>query len=474
MKSFFRFVFFTGGVSLLAACSGMQKNDNNPPSHAGAVVQSWLTGNGHLLEKQKDIFLSTESKSDVAVIDIDSSKKFQVIDGFGYTLTGGSAVLINKLPAAEKKALLRELFSPEEENGIKISYLRLSIGASDLDAEVFSYDDLPAGKTDVQLEYFNLEHEKKDLIPLIKEILTINSSMQFIATPWSAPVWMKDNNNSKGGSLKPAYYSVYANYFVKYIQAMHAEGININAITPQNEPLHPGNNPSMYMPATDQAKFISNNLGPAFKRAGIRTKIVVYDHNCNKPEYPLTIFDDTTASSYVDGAAFHLYEGDISALSQVHDKYPQKNLYFTEQYTASDGQFDGDLKWHVKNVIIGSMRNWSRIALEWNLANDPNFEPHTPGGCNTCKGALTIGDSIIRNVAYYIVAHASAFVPPGSVRIGSNTSADLQHVAFLTPNGSKVLIAQNETDAPLTFNIRFNNKSASATLNAGEVKTFVW
>lgn len=456
------------------ACSGQQNKQGAKANVSNSkTIESWLTGNGHFLEKQGEIIFFKEANSN-PVIKVDSTIKFQTIDGFGYTLTGGSAMLINKLPDAQKSALLEELFSSTAQRGIKVSYLRLTIGASDLDAEVFSYDDIPDGATDEALAYFDMGHDRQDLIPLLKKIVAINPSMQFIATPWSAPIWMKDNHQSKGGSLKRDYCDVYAKYFVKYIQAMQKEGINITAITPQNEPLHPGNNPSMYMPAAEQAIFIKNSLGPAFKNAGIKTKIIVYDHNCNKPEYPLAILDDPEAKKYVDGSAFHLYEGDISALTRVHEKYPQKNLYFTEQYTASDGQFNGDLNWHIKNVVIGSMRNWSRTAMEWNLANDPNFEPHTPGGCNTCKGALTIGDSITRNVAYYIIAHASAFVAPGSIRIASNEITGINNVAFLTPSGKKVLIAENESNSAITFIISFNNQSATATLNAGEVKTFMW
>ena len=159
----------------------------------------------------------------------------------------------------------------------------------------------------------------------------------------------------------------------------------------------------------------------------------------------------------------------------MHDAYPDKNLYFTEQYTASSGDFGGDLKWHLKNVIIGSMRNWSRNALEWNLANDPSYGPHTPGGCTTCEGALTINSSIVtRNVAYYIIAHASKFVVPGSVRIKGNITGNLQNVAFQTPAGKKVLIVENDGNDITSFNIRFKGKWVTATLAGGAVGTYIW
>jgi glucosylceramidase len=274
--------------------------------------------------------------------------------------------------------------------------------------------------------------------------------------------------------LQTIYYDVYAQYFVKYIQQMKAEGITIAAITPQNEPLNPNNNPSLKMLAEQQRDFIKNNLGPAFRAANITTKIIAYDHNCDHPDYPLTILNDAAAKAFVDGSAFHLYAGDIAALGQVHDAHQDKNIYFTEQYTASTGDFGGDLKWHLKNVIIGSMRNWSRNALEWNLANDASYGPNTIGGCTTCKGALTIGSTITRNVAYYIIAHASKFVPSGSVRISSNLYSNLQNAAFKTPAGKKVLIVENDGSSAVVFNIKFNNKWAVTTLDAGSVGTYTW
>lgn len=438
----------------------------------------WLTKSDQsvLLQKQTTTLSFGTVANSNANIEVDSTVVYQSVDGFGYTLTGGSAQVINAMAAADKANLLQELFG-NGSNAIGVSYLRISIGASDLNAAVFSYDDMPSGQTDTTLAGFSLAKDKETgtgLIPLLKEILAINPNIKIIATPWSAPVWMKDNASSVGGVLLPAYYNVYAQYFVKYIQQMKAEGITITAVTPQNEPLNPNNNPSLVMNATQERDFIKNNLGPAFQSAAVAAKIVAYDHNCDQPGYPLTILNDATAKGFVDGSAFHLYAGDISALGQVHDAYQDKNIYFTEQYTASTGDFGGDLKWHLKNVVIGSMRNWSRNALEWNLANDGLFNPHTPGGCTSCKGALTIASSVTRNVAYYIIAHASKFVPTGSVRISSNIISNLQNVAFKTPAGKKVLIVENDGSTAASFNIKFNNKWITVALDAGAVGTFTW
>ena len=429
-------------------------NGTNPPSGPGTNdMSAWLTfaDQSVFCKSKLALCLSIPFKIPYPVIAVDSTQTFQTIDGFGFTLTGGSAYVINQMNTAAKSSLLKELFG-NDTSSIGISYLRLSIGASDLNAAVFSYDDMPAGQTDTTLAHFSLGPDTTDLIPILKQILVINPNIKIIAAPWSAPVWMKDSASTVGGSLLPMYYNAYAKYFVKYIQQMKSQGITIDAVTPQNEPLNPGNNPSLYMVATDQATFIKNNLGPSFQSAGITTKIVVYDHNCDDPGYATTILGDGSANAFVDGSAFHLYAGNISALSQVHDAFPSKNLYFTEQYTATTSCFAGDFQWHMTNVIIGSMLNWSRSALEWNLANDAYFGPHTPGGCTTCKGALTItGSTVTRNVGYYIVAQASKFVPAGSVRIASTQINKFQNVAFQIPGGKKVLIVINNNTTPGCF-----------------------
>ncbi|HRG18262.1 MAG TPA: glycoside hydrolase [Flavobacterium lutivivi] len=468
---------FASLLFILIGCSSSPDNGNEPePTPTTNDVIFWLTkGNETVkLQKQNTVLGFTTNPNSYPTIEVNQNQTFQTIDGFGYTLTGGSAEVINQLGDSKKQELLQELFG-NSENAISVSYLRISIGASDLNSSVFSYDDMPSGQTDINLTNFSLAIDSQ-LINLLKDILLINPNIKIMATPWSAPVWMKDNGSSVGGSLQQQYYGVYAQYFVKYIQAMQQEGITVHAITPQNEPLHGGNNPSMLMTATQQADFIKNNLGPAFQSAGISTKIVAYDHNCDRPDYPITVLSDSNANPYVDGSAFHLYGGDISALSNVHATFPTKNIYFTEQYTAANGNFEGDLKWHLKNVIIGSMRNWSKNALEWNLANNSSFGPHTAGGCDSCKGAITITGnfSYTRNVSYYIIAHASKFVPQGSTRIGSTQISNVSNVVFKTPAGKYVMIAINDSNAPQVFNIKYNGKWVLVSLDSGSAGTFIW
>jgi glucosylceramidase len=471
LNGFSALLFF----SLLAGCSSASR-ETTPTAESD--IEFWLTTpdkTSLFAKNASGPSFGTEVKSGLPIIDVDTTQRFQTIDGFGYALTGGSADLINeKLSPAQRDALLKELFLTNDKN-IGVSYLRVSIGASDLDDHVFSYNDLPPGKTDKELKNFTLKEDQQNLIPVLKEILKLNPDIKIMGSPWSPPVWMKSNKHVKGGKLLPEYYGTYANYFVKYIQGMAAEGIVIDAVTPQNEPEHPGNTPSMAMTALEQADFVKNHLGPAFEQAGLKTKIVIYDHNCDHPEYPITILNDPDAKKYIDGSAFHLYLGEIEALSKVHEAHPDRNVYFTEQWTWSKGEFPGDLRWHAKHLVIGATRNWSRNVLEWNLAADQNFDPHTDdGGCSECMGAITIGNEVTRNVSYYIIAHASKFVRPGSVRVASNIVDGLHNVAFLTPEGKKVLVVVNDNDSVKEFGIRLANKTAGASLPGGAVGTFVW
>ena len=466
-------------VFLCGDCS--KKSEVNPTptppveTPAGTADYWVTTGNQlSLLKKHATAVPFLSASAAINTIEVDSTRKFQTVDGFGYTLTGSSAYLINRLPAGTKNSLLQELFGSAD-NSIGVSYLRISIGASDLSADVFTYDDLQTGNTDVNLDSFSLSKDTIDLIPLLKQILTINPTIKILGSPWTPPVWMKDNNSNIGGSLQPQYYAAYAKYFVKYIQQMKVNGITIDAVTIQNEPENPNNNPSLAMSSLQQANFVKNNLGPAFQAATINTKIIVFDHNCDNAQYPVNILNDAAARPFVDGSAFHLYAGNISALSTVHDAHPDKNVYFTEQWTSSASAFDGDLKWHLKNVVIGGMRNWSKNALEWNLANDPTYGPHTPGGCTQCKGALTVTPSAYtKNVSWYIIAHASKFVPAGSVRIYSNIIGNLSSVAFVTPAGKKVLIVVNDGNTDESFSIKYKGKFGDTFLAAGAVATYVW
>jgi glucosylceramidase len=442
------------------------------------TARVWLTSpdKSSLVAQQPNALEFSQPKKDVPTIAVADAKKYQTIDGFGFALTGGSAQLLMHMSAPARASLLKELFSTEGD-GIGVSYLRVSIGSSDMNANVYSYDDMPTGEMDPKLAKFSLAPDEVDVIPALKEILALNPKIKILGSPWSAPAWMKTNDKSKGGTLKPEYYKAYAKYFVKYVEGMQAEGITIDAITVQNEPLNPKNTPSMVMFAKQEDNFIKEALGPAFKKAHIRTKILIYDHNPDVTSYALSILGDPDASKYVDGSAWHLYGGEMSALTKVHDAFPDKNIYFTEQSIGSGHhQASIDISEPVSSVVISATRNWSKNVLLWNLAADPEDGPHTnDGGCGSCAGAITLdGDNASLNVAYYVIAQVSKFVPPGSIRVDSNNVEQLANVAFRTPDGKMVLIVSNTGNFPTTFNVSYHGKAMTATLPESDAATYVW
>jgi glucosylceramidase len=354
----------------------------------------------------------------------------------------------------------------------------------------------------VQLKKFDLAQDKKDVVPVLKEILKINPDIKILGSPWSAPTWMKTNDKVKSGVLKPEFYEVYARYFIKYLEAMKKEGITVDAITIQNEPINANNTPSMRMSAQEQTEFIKKHLGPELEKAGLKTKIVLFDHNLDRPDYALTVLSDPEAARYVDGSGFHHYGGSMNAMTIVHNAYPDKNLYFTEQMVTERPGTDAiEIAAQVKRLIIDVTRNWSRNVILWNFAADPLNDPHTDdGGCSSCQGAITIdGDKVGKNIAYYVVAHASKFVRPGSVRIASTNQGDmtvalttdeerreivrvatndspdvLPNVAYKTPDGKYVLVVANTSWSTQAFNIQFRGQYVSIRLSPGSVGTYTW
>ena len=438
------------------------------------VLQSITTANQQqLLKESKVAFNFTSTSNPNAVqIKVDATKQFQKMEGFGYALTGGSAQLIHSLAPAKRATFLQEVFSNK---GMGVSYIRVSMGASDLDATVFSYDDLPKGATDTTLQHFSLSTDTLHLIPILNEALKVNPKLKIMASPWSPPLWMKTNGASMGGHLLKQYYSVYANYFVKYIQAMNANGITIHSVTIQNEPEHGGNNPSMLMDAQEQTEFVRDYLGPQFKAAHLNTEIVIWDHNADHPIYPITILNDAKAKSYIAASAFHMYLGNEIALSQVHDAHPRKKIYFTEQWTGAKGDFDGDLMWHLEHIVLGTIQNWSSMVLEWNLAADANYAPHTPGGCTECKGAFTINNGDYqKNVSYYIIAQIAKYVGSGANRTSAvSTSKDIMTVSFNLTNGKNALIVLNK-GVEQVIQVNQNNKNFTTSMPAKSAASFVW
>jgi len=439
------------------------------------MIEGWITRDANaLLQPMQPVAFSKSSPQDaLPTIEVDDSRTFQPIEGFGFALTGGSAYLLAGLPAADRAELIEELFGVTED-AVGLSCLRLSIGASDLGWRDFTYWDLEPGTLDPDLVRFNLTVCDPEVIPVMQQVLRINPAVKVIASPWTAPPWMKTNDSFIAGSLKPECYAAYARYFVKYVEVMRGNGIHVSAVTPQNEPHNPKNEPSMVMTAEEQAEFIKGHLGPALRNGAPETEILCWDHNCDEPEYPLAVLGDAGARAYIGGVAWHLYNGTPEAMSKVWSHYPDKKVYFTEQWVSSHDDFMGALRWHMKNVVIGTLRNWSRTALEWNLASDPEFALHTPSGAVGALGGVTIGDTIKRNPGYYLMAHTARFIRPGSVRVHSSETDQLPNVACLTPDSRMVMLVMNDSDGARRFRLQHQGACATLELGAGEVATLRW
>ena len=435
----------------------------------GQTAEVWTTGGAtaERLQRWNDVTFTDNGTANAATITVAASERYQAIDGFGFTLTQASAKVLRGLPDWKRNDVLRDLYGP---GGIGLSVVRVGIGATDLSEYAYTYSQQGP---DPQLNGFSLAGpDLRDLVPVLREIVGINPQVKVLATPWSAPQWMKTNNSLVGGCLKPEYLGVYADYFLRYLEAMDAQGISIWAITPQNEPGHGGNLPSMVMSEAQQLAFVDLHLGPKLAASRFDPLIIGYDHNCDYSTTPINLLN---GSDYFDGAAFHLYGGDIETMSQVYEA-TGKGVYFTEQFTGSNGDFNGDFGWHMENVVLGSLNNWSRTVLEWNLAADAQYGPYTSGGCNNCLPGITVANGeVTPNVSYYIIGQIAKFVPPGSVRLGtSSQNSDLIATAFQRPDGKRVVLVYNRSTASNTVRIRDGGRSFDQYIHGRAAITFIW
>lgn len=443
---------------------------------AGMAVKVWLStiDEKSLLAPQDDISFNEGRAKTQYEITVNDKERFQQMEGFGASFTDSSAyVLSQNLTPEARREVMKNLFSRE---GIHLSLVRQPMGSCDYNLDLFSYDDVPG---DVDLKQFSIMPDKKYIIPCIKEALDENPDIKFIASPWSAPGWMKTSGSMIGGSLKPGLEKTYARYFSKFIEAYGEEGIPIHAITIQNEPLYvPGHYPGMSFPPIREAEFIKNALGPELKEEGLDTKILIYDHNWDKPDYPEKILSDEEARKYVSGVAWHFYGGSHEAMSEVHDAHPDKEVWFTE---GSGGEwvpgFHDAFMDQMKHVVRVP-RNWSKSLLWWNMALDQDHGPSLLGDGSTCRGLVKVDNvtgEASYNVDYYTMGHISKFVEPGAFRIASDWfENDLETVAFQNPDGSKVLIVSNRTKDSKSFKVKDGEKFFEYTIPGEGAATFKW
>ncbi|MFG2041268.1 discoidin domain-containing protein [Dactylosporangium sp. NPDC048998] len=437
-------------------------------------------------------------------IAVDPSRTYQSMDGFGASITDSSASVLYRLAPRQRADAMRALFDPGR--GAGVSFLRQPIGSSDFTAAArhYTFDDMPPGQTDYTLAHFSIEHDRAQVLPLLREAKRLNPQLKIMATPWSPPAWMKTSDSLSSGELKddPRVYAAYAAYLTRFVLAYTAAGVPVDYLTVQNEPQNrdAGGGPVMGL-STAQASKVIEILGPLLRIVSPRTKILGYDHNWqthpndvkNTPpgqdpetDYPYRLLSGP-AARWVAGTAYHCYYGDPSAQTALHDAFPDKGIWFTE-CSGSHGPddtpaqyFTDTLKWHARTITVGTTRNWAKSAVTWNIALDSTGGPHL-GGCGTCTGLLTVqpDGTWTTDAEYYTIGHLAKFVKPGAIRIASSSfgtpgwNGEVTDVAFRNPDGSTVLVAHNENDAPRTFTVAVGGHSFDYTLPGGSLATFTW
>ena len=447
---------------------------------AGGVAEAWTTTADRRLElvpSSIDMHMAGEEASDIT---IDADARHQRMVGFGASITDASAWLIrHRMSPGQREALLRELFGRENE-GAGFDFARLTIGASDFSRYHYSLDDPSDGEPDPGLRHFSIAQNLEDVVPVVREALAINPRLKIMASPWSAPAWMKDTNHLVKGTLLPEYYDAFARYLLAYVEAYDAQGIPIFALTVQNEPdYEPADYPGMRLNAPARARFIGDHLGPLRDARKPHLQIFDWDHNWDKPQEPLGVLADAAASKHVSAVAWHCYGGEVSAQTPVRDAYPDKDAYMTE---CSGGDWEpvisGGLNLQFRTLVIGSVRHWARGVLFWNLALDQDNGPHA-GGCDTCRGVVTIDSrngEVSRTDDYYALAHASRFVRRDAWRIGSTATGNgIDNVAFENPDdGSRVLLLSNSNTMPHELSVRDGVRMFRVTMPARSIATIRW
>lgn len=467
-------------LAFLAACASHRLPMPAPSTAGMDRIGVWITtsdGTQALAPAPDATFSLSQPRGQT--ITVEPARRFQDIIGFGAAITDSSAWLIqHRLDAGQRAALLQELFGRGP--GIGLSFTRLTIGASDFSRSHYSLDDMPAGRRDPQLDRFSIAPNLADVVPVTRAALAVNPQLKVMASPWSAPAWMKTSGSLVKGTLREDAYAAFARYLVHYVDAYQAEGIPIFALTLQNEPsFEPEDYPGMRLQASQRAQLIAGHLGPLLERRGHSPLILEWDHNWDKPEEPMQVLSDPAAARYVAGVAWHCYGGDVAAQTQVRDAFPDKDVYMTE---CSGGDWEpvrsGGLTLQARQLVIGATRNWARGVVLWNLALDENGGPHA-GGCDTCRGVVTIRShdgGIVRNPEYYALAHASRFVRPGARRIASSPGQDgIDNVAFRNADdGSIVLVMTNSAEVPRAFSVAVDGRAFGYELPQRSLATFVW
>ena len=468
----------------LSACQGAVRPEPEPV--AEATVYTTSAGGLRFAESRVPLMRPGTAAAYRVLL---NGKSFQSVDGFGLAITQASCYNLLKMSPADRTAFLTEVF--DRERGMGSSLIRVCIGGSDFSMDEFTWCDEPG------LEHFAVHPlDEQYLFPVLDEIFAINPDVQIIASPWSAPLWMKVGEDGRtphsqwyAGHLGEAYYQDYAQYFVRWIREMQRRGYDILAVTLQNEPLNRGNSMSTYMSWQEQSNFIKWAIGPAFAAAGLKTKVLVFDHNYSydgnsgQQDYPVHIFEDPEAGRYVQGSAWHNYGGNVSVLDGVHARFPDKEIYFTEASIGTwNYSFEDCLINDFRDVFLGTLGRWGKGVTLWNLMLDYQGKPFRPRGCSTCYGAVSIDasdyslESIVRNSHYYDVAHCSKVLQPGAVRLGTSgySAAGLAYQLYRNPDGSYAALILNETGSDALLNFVTDNYAVACRIPARAVQSVTW
>jgi glucosylceramidase len=481
------------GIASLTACASQRPRAHKPPAHGPvvAVAQTNADLSQHLT-RLADVRFTTVAPAEVPTIRVDDRIRYQQVVGVGVAITDSTAWLIyDELTPAERATVLTRLFG---RRGIHLTAVRVPIGASDFtrNGRPYSYDDVPPGQADPTLARFSVGHDLAYVLPTLRQILAIDPGVEVLASPWSPPAWMKVNqslgNAGDAGSLLPSAYGFFASYLVKFIQAYAAHGVTVQAMTPQNEPGQQTAYPGLNLSASDEAKFISRYLAPALHRAGLDTWIYGYDWKWLFWQQAEALTSYPRARAALAGIAWHCYSGDPEVMTTLHRIAPR--LDQIESECASGGAPGPPAE-----LIIASFRNWASTVLLWNAVLDPGNGPVEPpnNGCPYCTPVITVNErthTVIYRADYYELGQFGAFVAPGARRIASNTfvtyntpdrehrinyaTAGIDDVAFLNPDGSKVLMAHDNAPTAERFAVQWRGRAFTYTLPAQATVTFVW
>ena len=461
-------------------------------------VQVWLTdtsgstlGPALLAQQANATFGSISSQS--PQMNVDPTTTYQSIDGFGGAFTDATAWDIYNSP--QRNTIMNDFFAS---SGASMGFVRVPMGASDLSRNEYSYDDMPSGQTDPNLTNFSISHDTAYIIPLLQQALSLNPSLKLLAAPWSAPAWMKIGDTFTGNCsgtnnyLNPTYYSAYAQYFVKFIQAYKSYGLPIYMVSMQNEPQNCNSGyATMNLDATGpnpNEAALAPILRSALNNAGFSSvKIMGYDHNWYGPDgnpttYPQTLMANTPSGD-VNAIGYHCYVSPVGAYTvqtTFHNAYPNTPVYFTE---CAGGLWAtnqaSNLVYETREDVIGPMRNWAMGSDYWTMGTDQNNGPNVGGGCTNCRGMVTVNTSngtFTLNEDYYAWAQFSKFVQPGAVRIDSTDllSSGVPNVAFKNPDGSLVLGVLNTGSGSAPFQVTWNGEGFNYTLPGSSLVTFKW